>query len=201
MEYKKIYDQIMERAKNRHLEGYKEQHHILPKSLGGDNNPGNLVYLTAKEHFLCHRLLCEIYPNNPKLLYALWLMAIGKKRWKQNDSYNMSSRTYENLKLQISLIKKGSKISEDHKKRIGKKNSKKVIQYDFQGNQITEFSSAMEVERFMNNKPNANWKDLPNNINACCRLSQKSAYGFIWKYKGEILNLDQHSGALDKIKK
>ena len=191
----------MERAKNRHLEGYKEQHHILPKSLGGDNNPGNLVYLTAKEHFLCHRLLCEIYPNNPKLLYALWLMAIGKKRWKQNDSYNMSSRTYENLKLQISLIKKGSKISEDHKKRIGKKNSKKVIQYDFQGNQITEFSSAMEVERFMNNKPNANWKDLPNNINACCRLSQKSAYGFIWKYKGEILNLDQHSGALDKIKK
>jgi len=202
MEYKKIYDQIIEKAKNRSLEGYKEQHHILPKSLGGDNSSDNLVYLTAKEHFLCHRLLCEIYPNNPKLLYALWLMAIGKKRWKQHDPYNMSSRTYANLKHKLSNYKKANfTLSEKAKKTIGKKNSKQVIQYNLNGDFIKEWSSASSAERVLNNKLEAHWKDIPNNIDACCRLKQKSAYGFIWKYKEETLYLDQHKGALDKGKK
>lgn len=202
MEYKRIYDQIIERAKNRHLEGYKEQHHILPKSLGGNNNSSNLVYLTAKEHFLCHRLLCEIYPNNPKLLYALWLMAIGKKRWKQNDPYNMSNRTYETLKHKLSDYKKANfTLPEKSKKLIGKKNSKKVIQYDLKGNFIKEWNSAIEAERFINNTPNAHWKEVNNNINDCCRGRQKSSYGYIWKYKGNLLDLEYHKTALDKGKR
>ena len=36
---------------------YTESHHIIPKSLGGSNNPDNLINLTAKEHYICHRLL------------------------------------------------------------------------------------------------------------------------------------------------
>jgi len=56
MNYQKIYDQIIERAKNRKLEGYKEKHHIIPKCLGGPDNKENLVELTAREHFLCHLL-------------------------------------------------------------------------------------------------------------------------------------------------
>ena len=78
MDYQKIYNQIIERAKNRILECYKEKHHIVPKCLGGDNNENNLVELTAREHFLCHMLLCEIYPNENKLKHVLFLMAIGK---------------------------------------------------------------------------------------------------------------------------
>ena len=67
MEYKKIYNQIVERAKNREIEGYTEEHHIIPKCMGGGDEKENLVKLTAKEHFLCHKLLCEIYPNNRDL--------------------------------------------------------------------------------------------------------------------------------------
>lgn len=36
---------------------YTEKHHIVPRSLGGNNSASNLVKLTAKEHFVCHRLL------------------------------------------------------------------------------------------------------------------------------------------------
>lgn len=50
----------------------------------------------------------------------------------------------------------------------------------------------MEAERFINNKPNAHWKELSNNINACCLLKQKSAYRYIWKYEGDNLDLNQH---------
>ena len=77
MEYTRIYNQLIERAQNRTLEGYVEKHHIIPKCLGGSNNKENLVELTAREHFLCHKLLTKIYPSlvlivqglksNPKL--------------------------------------------------------------------------------------------------------------------------------------
>jgi len=109
MNYQRIYNQIIERAKTRQLEGYKEIHHIVPRCMGGLDIEENLVDLTAREHFICHRLLCEIYSENEKLKYSLWLMATGKRRWKTSDTYDISSRTYENIKLEFSSLMKTKK--------------------------------------------------------------------------------------------
>ena len=70
MHYEKIYYEIIDRAKKRLLNGYCENHHIKPKCLGGDNTKDNLVKLTFREHFLCHRLLCKMFPNNSKIHHA-----------------------------------------------------------------------------------------------------------------------------------
>jgi hypothetical protein len=126
MNYQRIYNQIIKRAKNRQLEGYKEKHHIIPKCLGGNNDKENLVELTAKEHFLCHMLLCEFYPKEYKLKYALFLMAIGKQ---SKNSYKINSKTYERLKLEYSQMLQGKKRSQKTKTKIsksltGKKHSK-----------------------------------------------------------------------------
>jgi len=201
MNYQKIYIQIIERAFKRHLKGYKEKHHIVPKCMGGLDVKENLVNLTAREHFLCHKLLCEIYPKNEKLIWALWLMAIGKQRNKNIEPYRISSREYEHVKNTFITQSKLKKISEDHKKQVSKANSKQVCQYDFQGNLIKKFSSAADAERYIINKSDEHWKKLKNNIDACCRLSQKSAYGYIWKYEGDILNLTEHKGSQIKWKK
>jgi hypothetical protein len=76
MEYKKIHDRIIANALARSkLEGYSEKHHILPKCMGGSDLKSNLVYLTAKEHFIVHALLSRIYPDNNKLQFAFYLMA------------------------------------------------------------------------------------------------------------------------------
>lgn len=40
---------------------YYEFHHIIPKSLGGDDSEDNVIPLTAREHILAHYLLCYIY--------------------------------------------------------------------------------------------------------------------------------------------
>jgi len=200
MDYQKTYNQIIERAKIRQLEGYKEKHHILPKCMDGTNDKENIAELTAREHFLCHMLLCEIYPLNHKLMWALWLMAIGKQKHKNTNPYKVSSREYERIKIIFIKQSKLKKISENHKGQIAKANSKIVCQYDFQGNLIKIFSSTMEAEKYMNNKPNACWRILPSNISACCLLRQKSAYGYIWKYKGDILNLKEHINSFNKIK-
>lgn len=71
MNYQKIYDAIIEKAKLRdEIECYYEKHHIIPKSLGGLDSIENLVKLTFKEHFVCHRLLTKIYPKENKMHYA-----------------------------------------------------------------------------------------------------------------------------------
>lgn len=45
--YTSCYINIINKAKNRLLDGYYETHHIVPKSLGGSNLKENLVKLTG----------------------------------------------------------------------------------------------------------------------------------------------------------
>ncbi len=117
MNYQKIYNQIIKRAQIRKLDEYIEKHHIIPKCLGGSNKKENIVELTAREHFLCHMLLCEIYPKEHKLKYALFLMAIGKQKIK-NKHYKISSRVYERLKKEHSQILTGKKHSKKTKQKM-----------------------------------------------------------------------------------
>lgn len=100
MNYKGIYDSIISRAKGRELDGYKERHHIVPKCIRGIDKKINIVSLTAKEHLICHLLLVEIYPNEPKLRYALWSM-IHLKSNKHSRVYKVSGRIYEKLKVEF----------------------------------------------------------------------------------------------------
>lgn len=96
MDYKKVYDQLVEKAKPRGLdktkhEGYFEIHHIVPRCMGGGDEEENLVMLTGREHYIAHILLWKMYPKNSKLFYAAWMMA--------NFSFvNSNSRIYQKLK-------------------------------------------------------------------------------------------------------
>lgn len=76
--YQRWHDQIINRARGRKLDCYKERHHIVPKSCGGGDDPANLVDLTYREHFLIHWLLTKIYyrKNRSKLIFALHAMTI-----------------------------------------------------------------------------------------------------------------------------
>ena len=98
MDYKKIYDSIITRAKERQLEGYGENHHIVPKCLGGNNRKENIAKLTAKEHWISHLLLIEIYPNHPKLKLAVRMMMV--KGSNQERKAITSGRQFERLRIQ-----------------------------------------------------------------------------------------------------
>lgn len=74
LNYKKIYDSLIDRGINRTLTGYKEIHHIIPRCLGGSDEKENLVDLTPEEHYLAHQLLVKIYPGNIKLVKAAAMM-------------------------------------------------------------------------------------------------------------------------------
>lgn len=74
MDSQRIYDQIIDRAKNRKKpDCYCELHHVIPRSLGGSDEKINLVYLTAREHFIAHWLLKNIHKNK-QMIYAFFAM-------------------------------------------------------------------------------------------------------------------------------
>jgi len=78
MDYKKIYQQLIDRARSRSITGYKETHHIIPRCLGGTDDPMNLVDLTPEEHYVAHQLLVKIHTNNGRLLYAAVMMCSNR---------------------------------------------------------------------------------------------------------------------------
>jgi hypothetical protein len=104
MNYKKIYDDLITRAKSEvrlKCNGvYYERHHIIPTCMGGEGNlrskkeHPNLVLLTAREHFIAHKLLFFIYHDNIKLARAYGAMLTIKSKGR---NYRVTSREYAEL--------------------------------------------------------------------------------------------------------
>lgn len=95
MDYKKHYDLLINRAKGRILEEYKESHHIIPRCMGGSDDSSNLVVLTAREHYIAHLLLVKIYPKHYGIVKAAMMMSVCSNE-KQERCIN--NRTYGWLK-------------------------------------------------------------------------------------------------------
>lgn len=89
---------------------YCETHHILPKSVGKYlgiakqeiNDKQNLVRLSAKNHFIVHLLLKDMFPANSqcwfKMACALQRMSVSKKQ----NQYEITPESYELIKKHFS---------------------------------------------------------------------------------------------------
>jgi hypothetical protein len=134
MNYQKIYNQLIERAvvlKQERIQMrkngfYFETHHIVPVCMGGegslkDISHDNLVQLTAREHFICHRLLTKIYPKNRKLASAFWRMCTQKS--KIQNRYIPTSREYEEARLHCKSIP----ISDETRLKMSTKQKGRVV--------------------------------------------------------------------------
>lgn len=118
MNYKQIYTNLVTRGKTQRKLNYTEKHHIIPKCKGGTDEEDNLTTLTAREHYLCHLLLTRIYPEDDKLKYAFWCMVSMNDR-----KYKVSSRLFEEFRIKLVEMKKGSRHSIETKKNMSKPRS------------------------------------------------------------------------------
>ena len=96
------YYSIIQRAKTRNLppEIYVERHHIIPRSLGGNDDHNNIVTLTAREHFICHLLLTRMTTGSSrnKMISAVFYLTGGGNAKRDNRIKN--SILYEKLKIE-----------------------------------------------------------------------------------------------------
>lgn len=101
--YSKVYFSTIEKAVQR---GWKkaqgrERHHIIPQSLGGSNDKNNLVYLSCREHFLCHWLLVKITEGEAyhKMVYALMGMRAENEHQERYQTI-FTARVYEKYRIE-----------------------------------------------------------------------------------------------------
>ena len=117
MNYWQHYNTLILRCKDRKLNGYTESHHILPRCIGGSDDPINRIELTPEEHFVAHQLLIKIYPGVDKLVFAAKMMTIGSSNHhRSNKLYGWLRRRFiesiskpcsEETKVKISIANKG----------------------------------------------------------------------------------------------
>lgn len=96
--YTKHYYQLVESRKsmNRTFQTGFEKHHIIPKSLGGNDTKSNLVVFTPREHCLAHMLLAKMFSGTSKAKMIMALNALMKLR--NNNRNVLTSREYEKLR-------------------------------------------------------------------------------------------------------
>jgi hypothetical protein len=138
MNYKKIYDDLMssrlllkkERYIKRKNGEYFEGHHIIPKSKGGLGlstrglNNENIVYLTAREHFLAHWILWRIYRDRATALAFHKMISVNKFQERVN-----SSSAYEEARLAFSETNKGNQYGKGHKNVVSEKQKQAISEF------------------------------------------------------------------------
>lgn len=102
MNYLKIYNSIIDQALTHPVTGYSERHHIIPKCLGGSDDPANLVSLSPRQHYVCHWLLAK-HHNTKKLWGAFAMMSVASTKHQRIKN----SRLFERARLARSKASSG----------------------------------------------------------------------------------------------
>jgi hypothetical protein len=62
-------------------------HHIIPKSWGGDNSHCNMIKVTPRHHFVIHKMMCKAFPQDKKMQHAFKLMIQTTGKSKQYERF------------------------------------------------------------------------------------------------------------------
>jgi len=131
--YYSIIDKAKSETRIKSKTEYFENHHIIPRSLGGINKKENLVLLYPREHFICHLLLVKFTTGNAKkkMMFALSFFTTRNLYSRQHDiatKYNILSKIGKNNPMYGTVPwNKGLPCSEETKKKISKSNNGKII--------------------------------------------------------------------------
>jgi hypothetical protein len=91
---KQRYDELIENARQNQYDGYVERHHVVPKCLGGTNEKSNIVKLRARDHFVAHQLLVEMYEEQSQEWFKM-ATALNWFSGKRKDRYDITPDEYE----------------------------------------------------------------------------------------------------------
>ena len=92
MDYARIYREFVADRLRKQPEAptYFERHHILPRSLGGGDEPDNMIRLTPEDHYFAHLLLAKTHGG--KMWSAVWIMANRKSAFPGRALFGMIRR-------------------------------------------------------------------------------------------------------------
>ena len=166
--------------------GYKENPHFYSAIMeyGWDNFSHDVIYdgLTEQEAKAIEVELIEKWrTQNPAFGYNMTSGGDGTSNCHPSQETRMKlsiARSKENLSEETLRRRseglKGRKFSEEHKRKIGDGNSKKIEMLSTDGNVIKTFRSARDAE-----------VDLGishSHISQCCHGTRRTAGGYQWRF-------------------
>lgn len=110
--YFQIVNNAFERKWTReNCETYLEEHHVVPKSLGGSDS--DTLFLTAREHFVCHLLLTKMLEgkDKSKMVWALMCMKGKANRYVNSILYEFAKKNIkhsEESKEKMSITRRNN---------------------------------------------------------------------------------------------
>jgi hypothetical protein len=165
--YTKWYLSIVKSAQLSNVVGYTERHHIIPKSIGGSNDKENIVKLTPKQHFICHRLLVKMTQgkDRQKMVYAFWIMS-NKKRLN-----SVTSNAYASAKNLIQEVMRDRHITNEFRQKCRNRQlGKKMLPQTREALLKSNFGKSLDDERKEKIKKSVkSWYETNNNM----RIGQK----------------------------
>ena len=120
--YSRVYWSIITHARSRVNTDYVEKHHIIPKCLGGTNKKSNIIELTPKEHYICHRLLTKMTEGDDKnkMIYAWWAMTVHTSKYTNGNRYAVTGKKYETARNEYRKLVIGKPKTKEHREKLGK---------------------------------------------------------------------------------
>ena len=150
MNHGKVYADLMTKYALSEKSKGTEWHHVIPRSIGGDDSKENTVHLPLRAHYIAHLLLVKMAtePKDQwKMMHALKMMSKTRKNVKCNarvyesfkqkyysakTHYIVNHNTQEQRRIFVDdpipegFVRGGIKKSEEHKAKIGKGNTGKL---------------------------------------------------------------------------
>ena len=186
---------------------YTEVHHIIPKYMGGSNNPSNLIELDVRQHKIAHWLLWKIYQNDQDKL--VWYMRSGRyeegielrkilhsKYFENKNKENTDEliKIFENTKNNLPELKESNQFNSFKYKKVSSKNTKfvinksnilkerkdriKVYMFTKDGEYLQSFQSVYSANEALNYSSHGN-------IHSAASGNRNYAAGFRWSFNKE----------------
>lgn len=205
--YTRWYYAIIEKRRVDHSHEQSEVHHIIPRSLGGSDEPDNLVRLSYHDHAWCHWLLTKMTSGNDlaKMRYAFNMMNVGGEHMGRTlDSKIVrayAKNREELIKLHSEFMRgrepwnKGKKLEGEQykggKKNKGKKHSveaieKRVNSMKLNGNDRRSDETRKKMSDWQKGVPKGPMSDNEKIKRSLTQLGKKKIAGHSDKVKAAV---------------
>jgi hypothetical protein len=112
------YQRFMDSLKGQSVDGYCEVHHIVPRSLGGSNDKGNLISLTPRQHYIAHWMLWKACGGVAGRSFFM-MSNLGKYGKVNSTTYAQARENYsEQVKKQMTERPNRPAFTPEHREKL-----------------------------------------------------------------------------------
>jgi len=174
----------------------KHKHHIIPKHMGGSDDPSNLVELTVEEHAEAHRLLWEKHGCwQDKIAWQMLSGQIGKEEMilEIQKNANKGRIVSEETREKMAEAKRGRKLSEEHKNALheGRRNSKNSVEH-------LEILSKVNKGKIISEEHKKSMSEKRKNNPMKREISSLAGKASMEKYKTDVVRQQEFSERMKK---